>query len=648
MLATKYQPLLTQLGTILSTARNNGGQVPFEALRELRTSIGQDAGWAGAGAITPSQSQPVQDLYNAVRQDLAGGCRRVSVRRRGQALATHDAYVTAMRDPTNLTRMPIQALGKLVTTAPDALVNSALTGGVTAGRTLQRLRWLDDRDANGVPNQDWQNFAAYAFRRMADPTGTAATPAQLSQFSPAFATKWNSLSDSTKAALFDGYLPPGTRGALDDFAQVTQSMQDASKSINWSQSGNAVNTQGAWNQLLRPLMGYAAGALAGGAGATLAHGSPLSCPGRRDRHCGDRAAGDLPDDAEPRFCALAGRCSEGSAGQSVPHAGRSDPVGGDAFRAGHAAAGEPVSRRDRLRQPLQPTRGNTLTMSGVTSPGRDYSTTPGDNNAPPPVGAPPGWYPSAVGDVVREMMSVIALLGEQVQTTFGGLGNMATQNAEAVAISGGSVHATLSGDASAVTNLNAYALASGVVPFNALQGFYNIGVTEAATADSLNGITLASLIPIGSIFPWFGDPSNPNALDTNHWAICDGTRGTPDLRGRFMKGAGSMGDLAPSGSSNAVTDAQGWHSHGGSSAPYQLGLNDIPSHIHVVGGGQFQLAGGGIPVVGVQIGGNARTPTETTGNSAAHAHGITGDGSHAHNVSVAPPAYGVWFIMRVA
>ena len=48
--------------------------------------------------------------------------------------------------------------------------------------------------------------------------------------------------------------------------------------------------------------------------------------------------------------------------------------------------------------------------------------------------------------------------------------------------------------------------------------------------------TDASSVPKGSIIPWYGDKANiPDGF-----ALCDGTNGTPDLRNRFIVGAGDI------------------------------------------------------------------------------------------------------------
>ena len=46
------------------------------------------------------------------------------------------------------------------------------------------------------------------------------------------------------------------------------------------------------------------------------------------------------------------------------------------------------------------------------------------------------------------------------------------------------------------------------------------------------------------------------------WAICDGTTGTPDLRGRFLRGVGSLADAGPVGDPH-LTDLESGGSDSG-------------------------------------------------------------------------------------
>ena len=58
-----------------------------------------------------------------------------------------------------------------------------------------------------------------------------------------------------------------------------------------------------------------------------------------------------------------------------------------------------------------------------------------------------------------------------------------------------------------------------------------------------------SSIPKGTILPWYGKPSDiPEGF-----ALCDGTKGTPDLRNRFLVGAGSNYALGDTGGEDQVT-----------------------------------------------------------------------------------------------
>ena len=58
-----------------------------------------------------------------------------------------------------------------------------------------------------------------------------------------------------------------------------------------------------------------------------------------------------------------------------------------------------------------------------------------------------------------------------------------------------------------------------------------------------------SSIPKGTILPWYGKSSDiPDGF-----ALCDGTKGTPDLRNRFLVGAGSNYALGDTGGEDQVT-----------------------------------------------------------------------------------------------
>lgn len=116
-------------------------------------------------------------------------------------------------------------------------------------------------------------------------------------------------------------------------------------------------------------------------------------------------------------------------------------------------------------------------------------------------------------------------------------------------------------------------------------------------------------VPTGTIVMWSGGTSN---IPTG-WTLCDGTDGAPDLRDRFIVGAGNRYSTADTGGQDDV----------------QLTESEMPSHSHTVNyddDGGNQLGGGGQDGVGK----SASTSTEG------------GDEAHENR----PPYYALAFIYK--
>lgn len=194
------------------------------------------------------------------------------------------------------------------------------------------------------------------------------------------------------------------------------------------------------------------------------------------------------------------------------------------------------------------------------------------------------------------------------------------------------------------TNLSAALSYGGVTLANAVTGTGNMvlsasptftGVPTAPTAAAGTNTTqiattafaLANGIPSGAILLWSGSiGSIPSG-----WLICDGTNGTPNLRDRFVVGAGStyaVGDTG--GSANATLVS---HTHTAT-------VTD-PGHLH-----SFNIA----PRLGGSYGqpGNGE-PTATTANTNSASTGITvtnsTEGSSATGANL-PPYYALAYIMK--
>lgn len=155
------------------------------------------------------------------------------------------------------------------------------------------------------------------------------------------------------------------------------------------------------------------------------------------------------------------------------------------------------------------------------------------------------------------------------------------------------------------------------------------------------------------------------------WALCDGQNGTPDLRDRFIVGAGgayATGDTG--GASTATTNSAGAHTH-----PVSVTVNahtlteaQMPLHRHrsgnrihpgwpeerqayaaygvETGGGHQWVATHRTAAEGSQFG-----LTSDTGGSGSHSHTASGSttssGAHTHTVNTLPPYYALALIMKL-
>lgn len=115
---------------------------------------------------------------------------------------------------------------------------------------------------------------------------------------------------------------------------------------------------------------------------------------------------------------------------------------------------------------------------------------------------------------------------------------------------------------------------------------------EDKTAE-LDAALAAGLFPAGVIVMWSGAVV---AIPTG-WNLCDGTNGTPDLRGKFILGAGGTYDPG---------DAGGEETH-------TLTEAEMPSHTH-----------------GISVSGGSHGHTGSSGSAGSHSHSGTAASAGAH------------------
>ena len=195
--------------------------------------------------------------------------------------------------------------------------------------------------------------------------------------------------------------------------------------------------------------------------------------------------------------------------------------------------------------------------------------------------------------------------------------------------------------------------------------FPNINSPVTATPSQIN-----SGFPVGFIGMWSGSivtiPSG--------WGLCDGTSGRPDLRDRFIVGAGNTYSIGSTGGANTVGLSVGnlpSHSHtfSGLVTVVEAGAHNHSAYADTVGNHAHTLSltapfsSGGIISPGTITDGSAGGST-TTAAAGAHSHAITvvGVGNHNHTASVSgtnssvgsgeahenrPPYFALAFIIKL-
>lgn len=105
--------------------------------------------------------------------------------------------------------------------------------------------------------------------------------------------------------------------------------------------------------------------------------------------------------------------------------------------------------------------------------------------------------------------------------------------------------------------------------------------------------SIQTALPAGVITMWSGSIASIPA----GWALCNGSNGTPDLRDRFVVGAGSAYAVGSTGGANSVT----------------LTTNNLPSHTHSISGSGTTSG---------QSVGHTHTFSATTNTTGAHTHSL--------------------------
>ncbi|MCO1335193.1 phage tail protein [Microbulbifer sp. OS29] len=170
---------------------------------------------------------------------------------------------------------------------------------------------------------------------------------------------------------------------------------------------------------------------------------------------------------------------------------------------------------------------------------------------------------------------------------------------------------------------------------------------DSITQGISEAIDALSIIPIGAIVMWSGDTVPEN------WVLCDGENGAPDLRDRFIVGAGSDYNVGSyGGAKTKYTSETGGHDHSGKTGGTAITVDQMPSHNHGYAGQVLVYPGNESSSFGPDYDPSDKdgktASLQSEGGGEVHDHAIDAGGEHKHTVDVRPPYYGLAFIMKVS
>ena len=189
-------------------------------------------------------------------------------------------------------------------------------------------------------------------------------------------------------------------------------------------------------------------------------------------------------------------------------------------------------------------------------------------------------------------------------------------------------------------NTGFYRSASGVIRAS-LDGTNTLtlsatGATVTGTLTVSGAINGGGVVPTGCILMWSGSV----ASIPSGWVICDGTNGTPDLRNRFIVGAGSTYAVAATGGSADAVNVSHTHTATVTDAGHTH-TTDI-DYTTTGGGGSSRQFYGRTGTLDIGSSGDLKpSSSATTGVTVANST----EGSSGTNANL-PPYYALAFIMK--
>lgn len=260
-LEAKLRPALKKIIQLEDDAQQGG--LPFGALREVRTMIGEDLAAPVLAGQSSSQNTAMKRVYGALTEDMSAAAQAAGGDA-GKKLAAADRYTRIFMNTAAKTLEKIDRFD-----ADERAFEFAMTSSRDGGTALSRLR------RNFEP-EEWDTVAATVFSRLGLARAGAQDAAGEAFSVSTFLTNWGKLAPEAKEALFGGNRYKALKPALDDLTKVVESLKDVEKLTNTSNTARALVTLTSLGVLGSAAGGFLGGTEGAGGGALTAMSSVLA------------------------------------------------------------------------------------------------------------------------------------------------------------------------------------------------------------------------------------------------------------------------------------------------------------------------------------------------------------------------------------